>query len=412
MHEMSLAGGILKVVDDAAEREPFARVQRLTLSAGALAGVEVRALRFALEAIAPGTRLFYGAFACNTCGRCQAMPTTVSFTLPTGSDGGAADGGLDSGILSMDAGAPVDAGTPSPTSFSATLSADGQRVLLAWLNPDAGTFDRARITRTVTESGPDGASYRVGIVDKDRVASGGKDIPTGTYLIDAAGQTKFRKVVIGTLIGTDLGIDRQPYKVLELTTAMASLGEGRYLVSDTGMVAYRADTASKFDAPKAQLFALIIDGTLGGDLPWGLVLIGVFLAIILELVGVSSLPFAVGLYLPIATSGGIFIGGAVRSLVDRKRKGESAASAEFSPGMLMASGLIAGGAIAGVIQSGVLTTGVDGTFDLSGALSLFGNGTWWPIVPFLMMAGGLYYVGTRKQSTPLPTAEVVDSKKD
>ena len=57
MHEMSLAGGILKVVDDAAEREPFARVQRLTLSAGALAGVEVRSLRFALEAIAPGTRL-------------------------------------------------------------------------------------------------------------------------------------------------------------------------------------------------------------------------------------------------------------------------------------------------------------------------------------------------------------------
>lgn len=57
MHEMSLAGGILKVIDDAAAREPFARVQRLTLQAGALAGVEVRALRFALDAIAPGTRL-------------------------------------------------------------------------------------------------------------------------------------------------------------------------------------------------------------------------------------------------------------------------------------------------------------------------------------------------------------------
>lgn len=57
MHEMSLAGGILKLVDDAAAREPFARVQRLRLEAGALAGVEVSALRFALEAIAPGTRL-------------------------------------------------------------------------------------------------------------------------------------------------------------------------------------------------------------------------------------------------------------------------------------------------------------------------------------------------------------------
>jgi len=57
MHEMSLAGGILKLVDDAAARDPFARVQRLHLQAGALAGVEVRALRFALEAMAPGTRL-------------------------------------------------------------------------------------------------------------------------------------------------------------------------------------------------------------------------------------------------------------------------------------------------------------------------------------------------------------------
>ena len=57
MHEMSLAGGILKLIDDAAARDPFTRVQRLRLEAGALAGVEVRALRFALDAMAPGTRL-------------------------------------------------------------------------------------------------------------------------------------------------------------------------------------------------------------------------------------------------------------------------------------------------------------------------------------------------------------------
>ena len=57
MHEMSLAGGILRLVEDAAQREQFKRVQRLTLEAGALAGVEVRALRFALEAICPGTCL-------------------------------------------------------------------------------------------------------------------------------------------------------------------------------------------------------------------------------------------------------------------------------------------------------------------------------------------------------------------
>ena len=57
MHEMSLAGGILRVVEQACEREPFARVTRLTLQAGALAGVEISALRFALEAMAPGTLL-------------------------------------------------------------------------------------------------------------------------------------------------------------------------------------------------------------------------------------------------------------------------------------------------------------------------------------------------------------------
>lgn len=63
MHEVTLAEGILRVVDDAARREPFARVRRLTVQAGALSGVEVRALRFALESIAPGTRL-HGASIC------------------------------------------------------------------------------------------------------------------------------------------------------------------------------------------------------------------------------------------------------------------------------------------------------------------------------------------------------------
>ena len=94
-----------------------------------------------------------------------------------------------------------------------------------------------------------------------------------------------------------------------------------------------------------------------------------------------------------------FVGGSVRWLVDRKRKGESAAEAEFSPGMLMASGLIAGGAILGVVQSVILVGGWDKALDLSGAMpaSLITNHTWWPLLPFLLMAGGLYYVGTQKK---------------
>ena len=153
----------------------------------------------------------------------------------------------------------------------------------------------------------------------------------------------------------------------------------------------------KFDAPKAQLFRLIIDGTMGGQLPWGLVLIGMFLAIMMELVGVQSLPFAVGLYLPISTSGGIFIGGLVRKFVDRKRKG-TAAEAEFSPGVLMASGLIAGGAIAGVLYG--IFEGAGLQMSIASSLpDIFHDDTWWPLIPFLGLAGLLYWTGTRHEKT-------------
>ena len=125
-------------------------------------------------------------------------------------------------------------------------------------------------------------------------------------------------------------------------------------------------------------------------------LIGVFLAFMMELVGVSSLPFAVGLYLPISTSGGIFVGGVVRWLVDRKRR-TSAAEAEFSPGMLMASGLIAGGAIAGVGQAIFEGAGVD--LSMSHLLGdLAHEETFWPFVWFMGLAFALWWVALRAKS--------------
>lgn len=136
---------------------------------------------------------------------------------------------------------------------------------------------------------------------------------------------------------------------------------GKYLVDENGDAMYVVDPAiggritehfghklTRFTAPKARLFSLIIDGILTQKLPWSLVLLGVFIALMLELCGVSSLPFAVGVYLPISTSAPIFVGGLMRWLVDRVRKG-NAAEAEFSPGVLLSSGYIAGGAIAGTV---------------------------------------------------------------
>jgi hypothetical protein len=95
---------------------------------------------------------------------------------------------------------------------------------------------------------------------------------------------------------------------------------------------------------------LIIDGILDRRLPWSLVLIGVLIAVTLELSGVASLPFAVGVYLPLAASTPIFAGGLVRWLVDKWR-GNPSAEDDSSPAILLSSGYIAGGAIAAVLIS-------------------------------------------------------------
>lgn len=115
----------------------------------------------------------------------------------------------------------------------------------------------------------------------------------------------------------------------------------------------------KFDAPKATLMSYIIKGILNRQLPWGLVLLGVMISLVLEMSGIPSLAFAVGVYLPLSSSSPIFIGGMIRWLSDlyvRKKyrtlnltEEQLTAEGDKSPGVLMASGYIAGGAIAGIL---------------------------------------------------------------
>jgi uncharacterized oligopeptide transporter (OPT) family protein len=97
--------------------------------------------------------------------------------------------------------------------------------------------------------------------------------------------------------------------------------------------------------------ATLIRGLLAHNLDWQFVLVGVFLAITVELCGVKSLSFAVGAYLPLSTTAPIFAGGAIKGLADfmARRKGEPAGDSELGPGNLFATGLVAGGAIAGVV---------------------------------------------------------------
>jgi OPT family oligopeptide transporter len=166
--------------------------------------------------------------------------------------------------------------------------------------------------------------------------------------------------------GQYAGVDDQLYRVLHVHEGeRPGLPRGRYLVADDGRIAYLVDPAvngrlgrrddggrvTQFEAPKTQLMALIIDGILNQRLPWKLVLIGALIAVALELTGTAALPFAVGIYLPITTSVPIFIGGAVRWLVDRRRRNQAQADGDgdSSPGVLLSSGFIAGGSIAGML---------------------------------------------------------------
>jgi putative OPT family oligopeptide transporter len=183
------------------------------------------------------------------------------------------------------------------------------------------------------------------------------------------------------LMGAQASQDSATYLVCHKTDTTAG-PVGRYLVRDDGTPVYLADPGingvitkrpsvengvttysdiTKYNAPKATLMSYIIKGILSGQLPWGLVLLGVFIAIVLELSGIPSLAFAVGVYLPISTSAPIFVGGAVRWGVDRYTRRKFAgrnlteeqltAEGDKSAGVLLASGYIAGGALAGVVHA-------------------------------------------------------------
>jgi putative OPT family oligopeptide transporter len=121
-------------------------------------------------------------------------------------------------------------------------------------------------------------------------------------------------------------------------------------------------------APQATLMATIIKGLLSQDLPWGLVLVGVFITATLELCGIHSLSFAVGSYLPIATTAPIFAGGLVRWWVERRMGAPQ--ESEVSSGTLFSSGLIAGGSLAGILYAILFGRNIIGEADSAETLGL------------------------------------------
>ncbi len=226
------------------------------------------------------------------------------------------------------------------------------------------------------------------------------------------------------LQGPQAASDQNTYRVWQHIDPAGRSAE-RYLVNDQGVPVYLVDpgingthrlrpdgsAVTKFDAPKATLMSYIIKGILSHKLPWALVLLGVMIAIVLEMSGIPSLAFAVGVYLPLSSPSPIFIGGMIRLLVDRYLKVkfrhknlsdvELTAEGDKSPGVLLASGYIAGGALAGIViafMAGVPSlVGISRRIEeWSTAQNPFFNGAYadlLALIPFIVLSVLLYLVG-------------------
>jgi OPT family oligopeptide transporter len=171
-----------------------------------------------------------------------------------------------------------------------------------------------------------------------------QDLKTG-FLVGATPRNQQIALFIGAIVSSlVIGLT---IKVLDKPTAdMVAQGYSHAIGTD------------KFPGPQATLMATLIKGILSFNLDWQFVFVGVALAVVMELCGVNSLSFAIGVYLPLSTTLPIFCGGAIRGFVDwrKKRKGEVEAEDDLGKGNLFATGLVAGGALAGVVVA-LLTAG-------------------------------------------------------
>ncbi len=272
------------------------------------------------------------------------------------------------------------------------------------------------------------------------VGEGGQQVEgleTGEYLVNESGQVAFR---LRRNFPPELRADASAYTGREKLRGPQATGDqteyniwqkldntggpaGKYLVNDQGVPVYLVDpgingshtvrpdgtTVEKFRAPKATLMSYIIKGILDRQLPWGLVLLGVMIAIVLEMSGIPSLAFAVGVYLPLSASSPIFFGGMVRWLVDRRLRkklahknlteDELVAEGDKSPGVLMASGYIAGGALASIFiafMAGVLTnfnTRVEEWSTLNNPFYSGDSSDLLSVIPFIVLMVILYLAG-------------------
>ena len=236
------------------------------------------------------------------------------------------------------------------------------------------------------------SSRMVGLVGSSNNPVSGMAIATlliATFAIKSSGKTGIDGMTAAIAVGSviciiaaiagDTSQDLKTGYLLGATPKKQQMGEMLGVVVSglaIGGVLYLLDAAwgygtAEIPAPQAQLMKMIVEGIMGGNLPWGLVFVGVFLAICLEILRIPVMPFAIGLYLPIYLNATIMIGGIVRGLLDR-RKGvdEKTKTAQATDGTLYCAGMIAGEGLVGILLAIFAVVGI--SLDMSGVVS-FGN---------------------------------------
>ncbi len=186
-------------------------------------------------------------------------------------------------------------------------------------------------------------------------------------------------ICIVSAIAGDTSQDLKTGYILGATPRKQQTGELIGVIASAlaiGGTLYLLDSAWGFGsdelgAPQATLMKLIVEGVMGGDLPWGLVFIGVFIAVAVEIIGIPVLPFAIGVYLPVQLNACIMVGGLIRLALD-KLKGKKAEHKEeiVNDGILFCSGMIAGEGLVGILLALLAVFGIDSALNLSEKLGI------------------------------------------
>ena len=168
--------------------------------------------------------------------------------------------------------------------------------------------------------------------------------------------------------------------------------------------------SEQIPAPQATLMKMVVEGVTGGTLPWVLIFMGVFIAIVVEILGIPVLAFSIGLYLPIHLSAPIMVGGVIKWIMENKRKyaNDKERKDSVDTGVLYAAGMIAGEGIIGILLAVLAVVGLDSVVDLS---SVYGDafqsvGNWVGLVAFVLLLSTLF-IFTRPKN-----AVEVDAKLD